>query len=466
MDKDKIILELIAKVDLLTKRVQQLEVFEIENKQLRAENLDLRHRLSKYETPKNSNNSSIPPSKDENRPKRKSLREKSKLKVGGQKGQKGNTLKMINNPNHTEIHSPGYCQKCGKDLSNIISSFAGKRQVFDIPKIEIKVTEHRVYRKQCTCGHITQSSYPLEANAPASYGANIESLIGYFHTRQYIPFKRMQEIFRDVFNTPISEGGIHYLLSKLVKKAHPAYNLIKDKLQSGTKYAIGADETGVKVAGEKHWAWTWQNKDATFITITNNRGQKSIVDTFKDGFEKSILVHDCWRSHFNTPALSHQICIAHLLRDLNYLSELYNHKWSKVCKVIFKSALDLEKQMNKSDYYIHNYRRTEVEKCLDRLLNYQLPTKNKELISFQKRLKKYREFIFTFLYNPYVPPDNNASERAIRNVKIKQKVSGQFRSTDGAFRFAVLRSITDTVIKNNQGVLSSLGIIANLHTDL
>ena len=122
--------------------------------------------------------------------------------------------------------------------------------------------------------------------------------------------------------------------------------------------------------------------------------------------------------------------------------------------------------MNKSDYYIHNYRRTEIEKRLDRLLNYQLPTKNKELISFQKRLKKYREFIFTFLYNPYVPPDNNASERAIRNVKIKQKVSGQFRSTDGAFRFAVLRSITDTVIKNNQGVLNSLGIIANSHTDL
>ena len=122
--------------------------------------------------------------------------------------------------------------------------------------------------------------------------------------------------------------------------------------------------------------------------------------------------------------------------------------------------------MEKSDYYIHNFNRTEIEKRLDRLLDYQLPTKNKELISFQKRLKKYREFIFTFLYDPYVPPDNNASEKAIRNVKIKQNISGQFRSKDGAFIFAVLRSITDTVSKNNQGVLNSLRIIANLHTDL
>ena len=102
---------------------------------------------------------------------------------------------------------------------------------------------------------------------------------------------------------------------------------------------------------------------------------------------------------------------------------------------------------------------------MDCLLNYK-PDKNfKELITFQKRLIKYRAYFFTFLYHPEVPPDNNASERAIRNIKVKQKISGQFKSPDGAFGFAVLRSITDTIIKNNQNVLSSLKVIANLHTD-
>ena len=132
-----------------------------------------------------------------------------------------------------------------------------------------------------------------------------------------------------------------------------------------------------------------------------------------------MLVHDCWASHFNTKALSHQVCTAHLLRDMNYLTELYNHKWSKICKIIFQSALKLEKQMNKTDYFTHNPKRARIENRLDRLLNYKLPEKHKELISFQKRLRKHREYLFTFLYNQNVPPDNNASERAIRNIKVK-----------------------------------------------
>jgi len=426
---------------------------------------ELKHRLSKYENPKNSNNSSIPPSKDENRPKRKSLREKSNKKIGGQKGRKGKTLNMVETPDIVEKHFPEYCNCCGNNISKIPAEFVGKRQVFDIPEIKIQVTEHQVFKRKCTCGQETISTFPIQANAPVSYGNNIESLIGYFHTRQYIPFKRMQEIFNDVFNTPISEGGIHYLLNKLVKKSQPAYDLIKQKLASNTKYATGADETGMKVAGNKHWAWTWQNDEATFITITDNRAQRSISKTFENGFENSVLVHDCWASHFNTKALSHQVCSAHLLRDMNYLTELYKHKWSKVCKMIFQSALKLKKQMSSKDYYIHNPERKYIEDRLDRLLNYKLPEDNTELIRFQKRLQKYRNYLFTFLYNPNVPPDNNASERAIRNIKVKQKISGQFKSTNGAFGFAVLRSVTDTVLKNNMPVLNSLKIIANLQTD-
>jgi transposase len=453
------------KVDSLMKRVKQLEYFEAENKKLRIENTGLKHRLFKYEHPKNSNNSSVPPSKDENRPNRKSLREKSGLKPGGQKGRKGNTLKMVAHPDFTEKHIPHYCNCCGESLENIPAMLIGNRQVFDIPQIEIKVTQHQVYKKQCKCGHVNKGEYPKEANAPASYGNNIESLIGYFHTRQYIPFKRMQELFNDVFSVPISEGGIHYLLNKLVTKAQPAYDLIKKRLQANAKYATGSDETGVKVNGDKHWAWTWQNEEATFITITDNRGQRSITNTFEEGFKNSVLVHDCWSSHFNTPAASHQVCVAHLLRDMNYLNELYNHKWSQGCKLLFQLALALEKQMSMADYYIQNMRRAQIEKRLEFLISYDLPPEKKELVRFQNRLKKYRDYLFTFLYRHEVPPDNNGSERAIRNIKVKQKVSGQFRSTQGAFSFAVLRSVTDTVLKNNLGLVNSLRIIANLYSD-
>ncbi len=437
----------------------------LEVNELKAENKELKRRLAKYETPKNSSNSSIPPSKDENRPQRRSLREKTGRKPGGQRGRKGNTLKMVPIPDIIKKHTSDYCNCCGRDISEVAAEFAGKRQVIDIPEIKPKVTEHQVFKKTCKCGHQNLADYPDRVKASVSYGENIESLIGYFHTRQYIPFKRMQEIFNDVFHVPISEGGIHYLLNKLVKKALPAYELIKERLLQETSLAIGSDETGVKINGKNHWAWTWQNMKATYISITDNRGIKSIKENFKNGFEQNVLVHDCWRSHFNTPALTHQICIAHLLRDLNYLTERYEHSWSKTCKSIFLSALNLKNEMSEVEHYTSNSERTNLENRLDEILKHQLPTDNKEMIAFQNRLIKYREFLFTFLYRPKVPPDNNASERAIRNIKVKQKISGQFKTLEGGFAFAVLRSVIDTTIKNRQNVVNSLKVISNLQTD-
>ena len=444
-DLKELVAKLLAKVDELT-----------------LENQDLRHRLAKYENPKNSNNSSIPPSQDPNRIKRKSLREKTNKKVGGQIGRKGNTLKKIENPDSIVHLSPDFCSCCGENLEHYPVHSQRIRQVFDIPKIELKVTQYQTSKKRCICGTMNSTQFPEEANAPVSYGNNIESLIGYFHTRQFLPFKRMKEMFNDVFCIPISEGGLHYILDKLIKKAQPAYELIKKRVQESTKYAVGSDETGMKVNGDKYWAWTWQNEEATFITITDNRAQKTITDTVKEGFKNAVLVHDCWSSHFNTPAITHQICIAHLLRDLNYLTELYNNKWSKALKLLFQLAIKHKQNMSKVDFFIPNYRTQQLEKRLDYLLNYNFDSDKKELKIFQNRLNKYRDYIFVFLYRDEVPPDNNASERAIRNVKIKQKISGQFKSPHGAFRFAVLRSITDTTLKNNMNVINALKLIASL----
>jgi len=190
-----------SEVERLKARVQELEYFEKENKFLKRENKELKEKLAKYENPKNSNNSSMPPSKDENRPfKSKSLRKKTGRKPGGQKGHEGTTLEMISDPNEIVDHAPEYCECCGKDLTGIPGEFVEKKQVVDLPPIEPVVTEHRVYKKECDCGHVTMSSFPGGLKAPVSYGPMIESLTGYFHSRQYIPLLRMQELFRDQIN--------------------------------------------------------------------------------------------------------------------------------------------------------------------------------------------------------------------------------------------------------------------------
>ena len=456
---------LLARVDALTQKVYSLEkrveVVEKENVHLKKENSVLKEKLAKYENPKNSRNSSLPPSKDENRPLRtKSLREQTGKKPGGQPGHAGNTLKMTSTPDKIVEHIPDYCSCCGNDISDLPCEVIGKRQVVDIPPVQPEYTEHRVYQKICRCGHITKSDFPPGVNTPVSYGSNVESLIGYFHCRQYIPFDRMREIFHDLFLLPISEGGLHHILNRLATKALPAYELIRNKIANSK--VVGTDETGVKINGKKHWYWTWQNKNLTFIAASVNRGFKTIQENFSQGFSQSVLVHDCWKSHFQTQAHTHQLCLAHLFRELNYFTERYKDSWPERMKKTLKQAIEVNKQMSIGDYYRPYHPRSKLEDVLDALLGEVINEQYKELVSFKKRMVKYRDYLFSFLYYPGVPPDNNGSERAIRNVKVKQKISGQFKTMAGAKQFAVLRSITDTALKNGQNVLNALVVIAKV----
>jgi transposase len=428
---------------------------------LEKENTFLREKLSKYENPKNSRNSSVPPSKDENRtPKTKSLREQSDRKVGGQKGHEGNTLKMTQTPDEIITYTPDFCGKCGSDIHELPSDFVGKRQVIDIPVVQPFYVEHQVYKKTCSCGHQTCGSYPENVKASISYGANTESLIGYFFARQYLPFNRMRELLNDAFGLSISEGGIHELLNRLALKATPAYDMIKERIASSK--VVGTDETGCKINGVKSWMWTWQNDLATFIAPSFNRGFATIQSNFEFGFINAVLVHDCWKSHFQVHTQNHQICIAHLLRELNYFIEVHKDPWAINFRQLLLDSLEIKHKMNHEDYYNNHAPKDDILTRFSKLLSENINEKTKDLHAFFKRMTKYKDYVFSFLHYPDVPADNNGSERAIRNVKVKQKISGQFKSFEGAMNFAVLRSITDTAIKNGQNVLNALFVVAEL----
>lgn len=419
----------------------------------------LEQELEKYKTRKDSNNSSIPPSKDDNRPPRtSSLRQKSDRKVGGQPGHEGKTLKMVETPDEVIEHRMCFCPECGKDLNHQPFELLGKRQVIDIPPIRQIVTEHRVYRCKCTCGKVVEGEFPVGIDSPVSYGRNIESLVGYLNVRQYLPFKRLQEMLHDLMGTNISEGGLHYLLNRLAAKGADAYELIRQRvLSSGV---IGSDETGMKVNGKKHWFWTWQNNYATYIAASTNRGTATINKHVSDISNDATLVHDCWKAHFQTPVDRHQTCTSHLERETVYFEKRYKTPWPGSFRNMLIKAEKLKKQFTTADYYGPNQARDNLEMELNVLLEETLNLKHKELVTFQKRIIKYRDHIFTFLYHADVPPDNNGSERAIRNVKVKQKISGQFKVFEAAENFAILRSIIDTAIKNGQNVLHALNTIA------
>ena len=356
---------------------------------LQRENDILKDKLAKYETPKNSNNSSVPPSKDENRTfKSKSLRKKTGRKPGGQKGHEGTTLEMVSDPNEIIDHAPEYCACCGKDLTDTPGEFVERKQVVDIPPIKPVITEHRVYKKECDCGHVTMSSFPGGLQALVSYGPMIESLVGYFHSRQYIPFLRMQELFRDIFSVPISEGGIHCLLNRLSTKALPLYHRIKDMIK--TSRVVGTDETGARLSGKKIWVWTWQNDHITWLCGTNNRGYKTIEENFPEGFKKTVFVHDCWRSHFQPNLHTHQLCMSHLLRELNYLEERYHHQWPVRFGKLILEGIKLKENLAPGDYYQPIKERTALQNRLEKLLVYKIDVKLKEL---QSRLENVARFM-------------------------------------------------------------------------
>jgi transposase len=441
-------------------------IAELEAKVIKLE-LIIEKLLEKIEDlthPKNSRNSSVSPSKDENRPLRnQSLRTKSDKKVGGQLGHEGATLKMVENPDKIVNHKPNFCNCCGNDLSEKLEELLLKRQVLDIPVVFPEYTEHRIFQKKCTCGHQNKAVFPENVRAPISYGANIQATIAYLHTRQYLPFERMSEFFRDVCNVPISQATICNLLERFATKAQPAYELIAQKVENET--VVGADETGIRVNGEKGWFWTWQSKLVTFIVFSKNRGTATIDTNFTDGFYNAVLVHDCWASHFLTQCKTHQLCIAHLLRELVFLEQRFQSNWATDFKKIVYEALELKKNLVPNQYNHPIAERDKILESLDALLQNPLPENQKKLRAFHKRMLKHRKYILTFLYHYQVPPDNNASERAIRNVKVKQKVSGQFKTEDGAQVYAIIRSVTDTCIKNGQNILDAFKTIAKLQPE-
>lgn len=442
--------------------IRRLDALEDKVDTLEKENAFLKDRLAKYENPKNSRNSSIPPSKDENRPKKnQSLRKPTGRKPGGQKGREGKTLEMTANPDVVIKLQPDYCTTCGASLQEMPPIKKNSRQVVDIPPIKAVYTEYQNFSKVCNCGCQTTAEFPQRVKASVSYGENIESLIAYFHARQHVPFARMEEMFNTIFGVNISEGGLHYLLEKFAKKTNPIYQIIKQRVQQSP--VVGTDETGVKIGGEKHWFWTWQTSNLTFITHSNNRGSQTINEEFPRGFPQSTLVHDGWKAQLKTRSQYHQSCLAHLQRTLNYLDQRYpKDGWSKAFKKLLSRSLDLKAKLD-LESRDHQKERTAIVQQLEYLLKQPPDKKHKELYTFYKRMCRERQHLFTFLFLAQVPPDNNASERAIRNVKVKQKISGQFKIEHAAQNFAQIRSVIDTTIKNGLNVLDSLTLIAKFN---
>ncbi|GAB6863654.1 IS66 family transposase [Bacteroides acidifaciens] len=423
---------------------------------LLKENRELRKRLEKYEQPpKNSGNSSTPPSKEpikaEVERRTKSLRKKSERPVGGQSGHEGTTRKKVEMPDEIQEVSSRYCSECGRDLSGVEGELDYVSQEIDLPQIQPIYRERRFYKKVCSCGCCNRDYAPRRRGGNAiTFGKNIRAIATYLSVVQCMPYERLQSLFETMFNVRISQGTLANIVREMLEKSRPAIALIERMIKASA--VVGFDESGCYTNGKLNWSWIAQTTYLTLVFRGAGRGAKVLEERFGDSLKNMVAVTDRHSAYFAIDFLNNQICLVHLLRNLEYLNDIDKKQtWAKDVQTLLRGAIHLRNE--KPDEVIP---KDSWLTRLDELLKKNLDSLRKEFNELKRGIIRCRDYIFNFLENPAIPSDNNASERGIRKLKVKQKISGCFRSGTGADAFHALHSIADTAWKNGQSPLDAI----------
>lgn len=421
---------------------------------------------------KDSHNSHKPPSTDGfKRVKRtRSLRTKSTRKPGGQKGHKGHHLKMVDKADHVQYcHTPDNCH-CGRSLKHKKPQRYERRQVYDLPEIKMEVTEYRAEVKLCDCGAIHIASFPEGVDNPVQYGPRIKSQAVYLMNYQHLPYDRTCEAIQDLFNHKLSPGTLFNFNKACYENLQQTEEIIKEQLISST--IIHNDETGMKVNKELFWMHTTGTEYLTYYACHPKRGKEAMDDIGILPVFKGISQHDFWKSYLKYDNCKHALCGAHHLRDLEYIYERYEQSWAKAMKKLLceiKEKVDSVKEhCNHLDEKMISKFQRQYQKILNAGYRANPPPeeqkqkrkrgrpKKSEPLNLLDRFRDYPTEVLAFMYDSNVPFDNNLAERDIRMMKLQQKISGTFRSIQGAHIFCRIRGYLSTVKKQNLNILQAI----------
>lgn len=419
-----------------------------------------------------SSNSSKPSSSDGfKKPPRRisSMRQASGKKSGGQEGHTGKTLRQVEDPDNVIDHYPERCRHCSSVLSEDMATEYQKRQVFDLPDPQpLQVTEHRAHVCCCSCGTKTIGSFPDDVTAAAQYGAVITATIVYLQIQHHIPEDRVVEIMRDLFKIDLAAGTIGAMVTRTAEHFADVAAAIGNRVR--TTAVKHMDETGLRVSGKLLWLHVASTCLLTFYRVAIQRGamMTDVIGT---------IVHDCWGPYFKMANVSHALCNAHLLRELQALMDFEKEPWAFAMARFLRQAchathLAQERKTTLKSSFVQ-YMAARYDCIVIQGLNYheaQAPPESRGSAGKKRRgrakkrvghnlvvrMRDHRESVLRFITDPAVPFTNNQAEQDVRMMKVRQKVSGGFRSMTGADAFATLRSVISTARKQGIGILDTL----------
>jgi transposase len=451
---EKQVVWLMAQVQGLVTKVQQLEA-----------------RLAK-----DSSNSSKPPSSDGlgKKPKTSSLRGKSGRKPGGQPGHTGRTLERVSNPDYVEIHSPETCEHCQNNISEVVAVNVETRQVFDLPDVVVEVTEHRAETKLCPCcGYRSKGQFPNNVKAPIQYGERVRALAAYFEHQHLIPFERVSQIFEDIYDISLSPGSCHNADKRLFQNLEIFETNLKAYLLACK--VLHFDETGIRCEKKLHWVHVTSSATATFYGIHHKRGQEALNDFNILPKFGGVAIHDHWFPYFAYKQVKHGLCNAHHLRELKYVFEQEKEEWAQKMTVLLLKANKIADQARSQgqreilpediQLIYQEYSKIILEGAAYYQGVLELVKEESELFAegprktgfnLFRRLLHKMDVVLAFTHNLEVPFTNNQAEQDLRMLKVKQKISGCFRSFEGGVISCRIRSYISTAKKQGWGILDAL----------
>jgi transposase len=433
---------------------------------------ELRARIAELERQLglNSGNSGKPPSTDglKKKPARvRNLRERSGKTTGGQKGHPGKTLSRTETPDATVDHFPETCAGCGAELDKTMANGHTARQVFDLPEPRpLIVTEHRAHGCLCTaCGRETRAAFPEGVTAPVQYGGRIAAVVVYLLHYQLLPEKRLAALMADLFSVSLVTATIAGMSRSCAARFQGFATAVCDHVAAAPVKHM--DETGFRIGGKTQWLHIASTIWLTFYRVSAKRG--SLMENVL-----GIVVHDHWKPYYTLQGVLHALCNAHHLRELQALVEIEKEDWARKMQRLLRRACHAANLAREQNVALSPGLIALFERCYDAILveAFAFHEAQPALISTARkrrgrvprrvghnlllRLSTRKADVLRFLSDPSVPFTNNLAERDGRMMKLRQKISGGFRSYDGAEDFAVIRSLISTARKHGWDVLRAL----------